>query len=230
MQLDKFIEALKMDRIERGYRNDIRVVGSYLDKERFWLVLAFSEMLGSPKVEDIIGLVYKVYPGFDIDWKSSYGVKNGTIYLALKPYIEKIALKDPADIPVGFKACGGGIYSLREANGETSYWLFVKEGDKYYLVRKDGSKPPEVVTPVESKQAKQGLTIGALVKVLGNQIGILKGVDNGAYIVKLLGQTKEVKVHDVAEFDITKEKELLREYYLNLYPPEFVDALLADYA
>ncbi len=225
-RMKQFVDALARDKAERGFRPDIHVVGGYIDEEnaRFWLILSFSPNIGSPDVKDVLGLVYRFYPDFEIDWKRSYGIRTGSLYIALKPFVERIPVRDITEIPSGFVPKGTGIYSFKEPDGTESYWQFIKEGDRYYLVRKDGTKPPSVVPPVEIKERK-GIQVGSLVKTKEG-IGIVQGKTLRGYMVKLLGQTKVIEVTDVAEFDPLREKDILRQYYSNLYPPDFVDALL----
>lgn len=226
-RMQEFVRRLAKDREERGYRPDLRVLSSQLDERngRVWITIAFSTNLPPPSTTDVMKLVYSVYPDFVIDWKSSFGYKNGTIHLALKPFIEKITIKTVHDIPSGFKSRGTGLYEFKEADGKISFWRLIKNGNEIYLVRVDGTEPPKVVPFIESEKFKAGM----LVKLPDNRLGVIKGFNRDKYCVQILGQTEVIETTDVAVFDPTTDREILRQYYSNLFPPEFVEGLLKGY-
>lgn len=224
--------ALKADREKRGFRPDIRVIGSDVDERNgiLWVVLAFNPNVGRISEDDIMSIVYRYFTDFNVDWEKTAGYeKKGILCLALRPFIEKIPVKENADgsldIPIGFKNIGASMFTFSEKDGSKSYWELIKEGDSFYLVRRDGTKPPEVIPPFEAKREKKGARIGSVVRT-PDGFGIVTAVEDDRYRVKLFGQTKEIEYKDVAEYDPERDIELLRQYYRNIFPEEYVEELL----
>ena len=229
--MTRLASTLNADKAQRGYRQDMRLIGTQVDMDEgvLWMELAFSPEAGKPELNDVMNIVYTAAPEYDIDWGRSKGFSNkGIISLALVPSVERIPVASYTDIPTGFQAMGSGVYVLKATTGD-SYWKLVKNNDGLVLIRTDGSKPNPVVPLVDATD-ENVLKNGDLVKAY-NHVGIYKGKGNdGKSKMRLLGQTKEVEVDDVAlaGFDPSKDKQVLKDYYMNIYPADFVEQLLAD--
>lgn len=225
--------GLKADREVRGFRPDIRVIGAEVDESNgvLWLVLAFSANIGRVSEDDLYSMLYRYFPEFEIDWGRSVGYTDrGIICLALRPFIERIPIMEKEgalDIPFGFKEIGAGMFKFREADGKDSYWKLIKQGEKFYLVRTDGTLPPDVIPPpeVKKKEGEVNIRIGSVVKT-PDGFGIVVGIEDGKTRVRLFGQTKEIEYKDVVKFDPETDIELLRQYYRNIFPEEYVEELL----
>jgi hypothetical protein len=238
--LIKLAEALKVDREMRGFRPDLRVIGTQLDERNgvLWVVLSFSIHAGKLSDKDVMEFAYTYFPDFQVDWGRTVGYeKKGIVCVALTPFVERIYLSEKKDgtveVPAGFKEIGASLYSFVEADGSTSYWKLIKDEGKFALVRTDGTKPPKVIPPFEAKKKKEeekeeSLAIGCIVRTPGDQFGIITAKEEGKSTVRLLGQTKEVVFEDsrLVKYDPERDIEVLREYYRNVFPEEYVEELL----
>jgi hypothetical protein len=238
--LIKLAEALKVDREMRGFRPDLRVIGTQLDERNgvLWVVLSFSVHAGKLSDKDVLEFAATYFPDFQVDWSRTVGYeKKGIVCVALTPFVERIYLTERKDgsieIPSGFREIGASLYSLVEADGSTSYWKLIKDGKRFALVRTDGTKPPKVIPPFEAKRKKEeekegGLEVGCMVRTPDNQFGIVVAKEGGRSTVRLLGQTKEVVFDDslLVKYDPERDLEVLRAYYRNVFPDEYIEELL----
>jgi hypothetical protein len=234
----RLAQTLKLDREIRG-RPDLKLLGAELDERNkvLWLVFGFNVNAGCVSTADLQDFVMRYLPDFEIVWDKSVGyARKGIVCLAVRSFVERIPVKQRVDgnleLPLGFKEIGGSLFSFAEVDGTRSYWRLIKSDDGFALVRIDGTLPPtDILAPFEAQNEREAeLHMGDLVKVKEG-FGILTSVDkkNGKYRIKLLGQTKEIEYDDkaaIGKYDPERDVELLRSYYRNVFPDEYVEELL----
>lgn len=222
-----FLKNLKVRLSSKGYRSDLKVFCKNASKGDFEITVKYDNVLGYPTQKDLIGLVANKFPTHDINW-DLVDVNDNTniITMMLSPSKEIVPVESINKIPEEFQYVGTNIYKRAsdKHNEIFEIWSLTTANDgSMALIRNKGDF--EVLSN-DFNKFKKGDTVNT-----PYGLGLFQRYDDlGNGFVQVGNRVHLVAKDELKPYNQDKELTKIKDYYTQVYGPEFAKELTEDYS